>query len=183
MALDRKLFFTTIRKLDKTLTLSQVAGFNGILDVWEQTYAKLYPKAYLAYMLATAWHETATTMQPIAEFGKGKGRAYGIADKKTGKVYYGRGFVQLTWLKNYLLAGTKLGVDLVNNPELALDLRIATRIMFEGMLNGWFTGKRLADYRLANGSFQKVNARRIINGTDKAVLIAGYFDVFLAALG
>ena len=120
-------------------------------------------------------------MQPIEEFGKGAGRTYGAPDPRTGLAYYGRGLVQLTWLANYLKAGTKLGVDLVYHPELALRPDIAAQILFRGMIEGWFTGRKLADY-FGPGHSDPVGARHIINGVDCAALIAGYYSYFLAAL-
>ena len=98
-------------------------------------------------MLATAHHETDRRMQPIEEYGKGKGRPYGQNLKMNRTRYYDTtnlftdAFVQLTWYENYEKAGNKLGVNLIKNPEKALDLKIATKIMFAGMMEGWFTGK------------------------------------------
>lgn len=91
-------------------------------------------------------------MQPIREYGRGRGRAYGARDRQTGHAYFGRGYVQLTWKANYALAGGKLGLDLVANPDLALDPGAAARILFLGMAEGWFTGKRLADYSRRNAA-------------------------------
>ncbi|GAA0247112.1 hypothetical protein LNAOJCKE_0427 [Methylorubrum aminovorans] len=158
------------------MSQSHVDGLNHLLDTWESAYGA-YPRAYLAYALATTFHETARTMRPIEEYGKGKGRKYGVA--VNGRVYYGRGYVQLTWDYNYKKAGSKLSVDLLNKPELALDPVIAAKIMYAGMIEGWFTGKKLSDYIDRSDA---VGARRIINGTDKAALIAGYHARFLAAL-
>jgi putative chitinase len=95
--------------------------------------------------------------------------------------YYGRGLVQLTWDYNYKKLGKQLNVDLINNPDLALQLKYAIPIMFDGMQQGIFTGKKLADY------FNKtkedwVNARRIINGLDKANSIAQYAKRYYAAI-
>lgn len=139
-------------------------------------------------MLATAYHETARTMQPIEEYGKGRKYDYGKRLKMSRQpysdtlaIFYGRGYVQLTWYENYDKAGRKLGIDLLNKPELALDAAIAARIMREGMLDGWFTGKKLANYvglRTAN----YVGARYIINGRDKAEQIAAQAVVFELAL-
>ena len=58
--------------------------------------------------------------------------------------------------------------------------------MFEGMTKGDsmigdFTGKCLEMY-FNNKVDDPINARRIINGTDKARLIAGYHNKFLTAL-
>jgi putative chitinase len=60
--------------------------------------------------------------------------------------YYGRGLVQLTWYYNYKKMSSKVGVDLYNNPDLALELNYAIPIMFIGMKEGFFTGKKFADY-------------------------------------
>lgn len=171
------------------LNQSQVDGFNAVLSAINQYGSPANKPAYVAYMLATAWHETASTMQPIAEYGKGKGRPYGKRiDVHGGRysdslpIYYGRGYVQLTWLTNYVFMKNRLGVDFVNNPELALNPKHAADIMITGMLEGSFTGKSLQKYITYGLYFEFVNARRIINGTDKATLIAQYAVKFLDSL-
>lgn len=176
--INKESFYKKLRvSLFDKLTASQVQGMEAILDEWIS--GKHTDLRMLAYMLATVYHETARTMQPIEEYGKGKGRPYGIKNAK-GIAYYGRGFVQLTWDYNYKKAGQKLKIDLLNNPSLALDLTIATKILFQGMMLGWFTGKKLSDYIGLKCDF--VGARKIINGTDKASLIASYANGFLTAL-
>lgn len=191
--INRKSFFETIRtNLFKTgIKQTQVDGFNAILDRWEAQ--GLTDLRWLAYILATVYHETAKTMQPIEEYGKGKGYRYGKKIKRSGVTYvspdmifYGRGYVQLTWYENYETMGRLLGIDLLNSPELALHPGIAADIMFEGMTKGNshfgdFTGKSLENY-FNDGKEDWVNARRIINGTDKAELIAGYGKKFYEAL-
>lgn len=184
--IDRKKFFEAIRSAFGPFSQSQVNGFNAILDKWE--VSGFTDKRWLAYMFATAWHETAKTMQAIAEYGKGKHKSYGKIVPATGKAYYGRGLVQLTWDYNYkkmskiIYGDNRLYVD----PDLALDLKTAVEIMFEGMTTsksfaGDFTGKHLGNY-FNQKTDDPVNARRIINGTDKAKLIAGYHYKFLEAL-
>lgn len=161
-------------------------GLNAILDYWEQS--GMCDDRWLAYALATTFHETDATIAPIEEYGKGARLRYGKRLKMDGKpytdtphIFYGRGFVQLTWYENYKKAGERLGIDLLHHPELALTLPVATKILFEGMKAGWFTGKRLKDY--FNGGREKwYDARRIINGTDRAELIAGYARRFYAAI-
>lgn len=135
----------------------------------------------VAYMLATVKHETAHTYLPIEEYGKGRGYAYG--KKVAGKVYFGRGYVQLTWRDNYLKLGEKLGLGtkLADDPELALKPDVAFRIMVVGMREGLFTTKALGDY-IGGGKADYVNARRVINGLDKANTIAGYAKKFEKAL-
>lgn len=134
----------------------------------------------LAYLLATVYHETAHTMKPVREYG---GETY-LRSKKY-YPYVGMGYVQLTWLDNYKKASKKLGVDFVKNPKLLLKPEYSAEIAVVGMKEGWFTGKKLSDYiTLQKSDF--VNARRIINGTDKADLIAGYarsYDTDLIQIG
>lgn len=137
-----------------------------------------------AYLLATVYHETAHTMRPIEEYGHGRGHAYGVPTGPWHKVYDGNGDVQLTWERNYIFATKRLhalglfpDVDLDKNPELARRDDVAAAIAVIGMKEGWFTGKKLADYiDLKHSDF--VNARRIINAMDRAVLIAGYATAY-----
>lgn len=180
--LNRDFFFSQVRKtlFDGKLKQSQVDGLSAILTGWEKSYAAKDDR-WFAYMLATTHHETDRTMQPIREYGRGKGRSYGKADPVTGQAYYGRGFVQLTHRTNYQKMSQLLGVDLVNKPDLALRLDHASVIMFEGMIRGSFTGKKLADY-FGPAKEKWVEARRIINGLDKANAVAGYAMAYYAAL-
>lgn len=181
--INRKFFFDYTRKtlFNGSFNQGQVDGLDTLLDVWEASYAAEDDR-WLAYVLGTAYHEVDRTMQPIREYGKGKGRRYGVPDPETHKVYYGRGFVQLTWKSNYEKLGDLIAVDLVHDPELALDLDNASKILFIGMIHGSFTGKRLHDY--FNDHVEDwTNARRIVNGTDRAEAIADYAQAFYAAIG
>jgi hypothetical protein len=145
---------------------------------------KLTDIRWLAYMLATAKWETNATMQPVRE-------AYWLGEdwRRTHLRYYpfyGRGLVQLTWEKNYRRMAMLLGVDLPGHPDLALDLRIAVAIMFEGMLKadshiGDFTDLSLEQF-FNDTTDDPVGARGIINGTDKAGEIAEIHAGFLAGL-
>jgi hypothetical protein len=133
-----------------------------------------------AYVLATTKHETAGTMKPIREAG---GEAY--LKRKRYYPYVGMGYVQLTWDYNYKKASKKLGVDFLNNPKLLLKPEHAAPIIVVGMKEGWFTDRKLSDYiTLYKSDFR--NARKIVNGMDKADLIAGYaveYDKLLRADG
>jgi putative chitinase len=186
--MDRASFFASVRLglFAGHLTQSQVAGMDAILDEWE---ARLLTGAEkLAYMLATAYHETAQHMQPITEFG---GVHYfdkydtGALAARLGNTpgadgdgykYRGRGLVQITGHANYERFG------IADNPDAALDLATAVKIMFDGMISGMFTGKKLGDYFRVGIAPDWVNARRIINGTDRANDIAGYARKFYSAL-
>lgn len=180
--INRGFFFTHVRRImfSSVLQQSQVDGINAILDAWEEKYAEGDDR-WLAYALATTYHETDQHMQPIEEYGKGRGMPYGKPDSTTGEVYYGRGFVQLTWERNYKTMSDLLGVDFVDHPELALELDNATKIMFIGMIKGLFTGRSLGDY-FNNTTNDWVNARKIINGLDKAQAIAMYGHNFYSAI-
>jgi hypothetical protein len=181
--IDRRFFFSQVRGalFADDLHSSQVNGLNALLDGWETKYAEK-DKRWLAYALATAYHETAKTMQPIEEFGKARGKPYGKPYPATGQVYYGRGFVQLTWYYNYNRMTELLGVDLLHHPELALKAENATNILFIGMIDGIFTERSLANY-FGPAKEDWTNARRIINGVDRAQAIATYGRCFSAALG
>ncbi|SFG64736.1 hypothetical protein [Methylobacterium gossipiicola] len=179
--IDRAAFFDAVRRSPFAghLTQPQVDGMGAILTACPASVSI----DAAAYCLATTFHETARTMQPIEEFGRGKGRKYG----PTG--FWGRGYVQLTWEVNYAKATKRLrslGIlkaseDLVKTPNLAMRPDVAAAILFYGMIEGWFTGKKLGDY-FAPGRADPVGARRIINGTDCDKLIAGYQAQFRAAL-
>ena len=163
--IDRKEFYSQIRTtlVKGGLSQPQVDGFEAILDEWEKR--KLTDLRWLAYIMATAWHETAQRMQPIEEFGRGRGKAYA-------PTYYGRGFVQITWERNYARLSDVIGVDLVTHPEKALEMDNAIQILFVGMIDGLFTGKALSDYFDKNADWR--GARAIVNGKDRAAEIAGY---------
>jgi hypothetical protein len=182
-------FFASIRStMFNPLKQSQVDGINAVLEAWEQNAPNSDPR-WIAYSLATTYHETAATMQPIAEYGKGKGRSYGVPTGPWHQTYYGRGNVQLTWLRNYRLANDKLHAsgalkpeeDLVEKPDLVMRPDIAGAIMVRGMIEGWFTGRKLSDFFRGSRS-DWVDARTIINGRDRAKLIAGYGLHFYHAL-
>jgi putative chitinase len=191
--MNRQVFFDEIRHslFSDRITQSQVDGLNFKLTAWERS--GLADIRWLAYMLATSYHETAKTMQPIEEYGRGKGRPYGQKLRHNrkpytfpDKLYYGRGDVQLTWYENYEFMGKLLGIPLLEQPELALKPDVSAKIMIEGMTRGKsnrgdFTGVSLENY-FNEVRDDPVHARRIINGLDKANLIAGYHDKFLAAI-
>jgi putative chitinase len=148
-------------------------GLNAMLDYWE-SHTPQDDDRWLAYALGTAHHETDRTFGPIREYGLGKGKDYGPPpDPQTGQVYYGRGLVQLTWKRNYARMAPLVGANLVQDADLALDLAFAVPILFIGMKDGIFTGKKFADY--FNSTTENwEGARRIVNGKDKAKLIADY---------
>jgi hypothetical protein len=148
---------------------------------------------WMSYMLATSYHETGKTMQPIEEWGKGYGKPYGRKIKNSGlpytwpdQIYYGRGDVQLTWFENYESMGNLMNLPLLEQPDLALESEISAQILVEGMIlgrsnRGDFTGRSLEDY-FNHHRDDPFGARRIVNGLDNAHTIAGYHYKFLEAI-
>ena len=179
--IDRDTFFARVREapFGGVMHQGQVDGCNAILDAWEAR-AGFVDRRWLAYMLATAKWETAHTMQPIEEIGKGHSRPYGVPTVD-GRVFYGRGYVQLTWATNYAKMAALTGTDLVGCPDLALDPEIAAVILLEGMKGGMFTGVGLPRY-FNEAVDDPVNARRIINGSDHAADLAAIHAGFLTGL-
>lgn len=190
-------FFDVLRTgiLGPTLSGEEVDGCNAVLSAMAGS-----PLSHCAYALATAYHETASTMKPIREYGgavyftrmydvTGARPQMAVANGNTcagdGPKYCGRGYVQLTWKNNYARAGRECGLDLVAYPDKAMQPDIAAKIMRQGMTEGWFTGKKLADYLPAKGEGSRAQftaARRIINGTDRAAQIADHAIKFQTAL-
>ncbi|WP_261338682.1 murein L,D-transpeptidase catalytic domain-containing protein [Rhizobium leguminosarum] len=171
----------------------QTAGMKAIVDGFE---ARLRggDRRWLAYMLATAFHETAATMEPVRE-------AFWLSEnwRKTHLPYYpyyGRGYVQLTHKDNYKKAGDDIGVNLVGTPDLAMNPSHAAHIMFIGMTQGWFRSDAHGHHTLSryfsDDVDDPVGARNIINGkeskivggqqTTVAAIIANYHAIFLHAL-
>jgi len=88
-------------------------------------------------------------------------------DPQTKQTYYGRGYVQLTWRSNYAKFSPITGADLVWHADRALETPIAQKVITIGMRDGKFTGVGLRRYINAN-KCDFYNARRIVNGMDKA---------------
>ncbi len=179
MKFNRKKFFDGFRsRIDSTIEQEQVSGLEFILSQMDgDPFWKHIPQ--IAYALATVGWETAWSFQPVEEgyYLGSKTRVKAFQKGLRYSPYFGRGYVQLTWKANYQLAKDKLGIDFVNKPQLALEKELAYRILTYGMHQGWFTKKKLSDY--INGSKTDYKgARRIINGTDKAGMIAGYARSF-----
>ncbi|SIP94372.1 putative chitinase [Rhizobium sp. RU35A] len=192
----------------KGMTPAQGDGLEAIITYWLKSHADEDDR-WLAYALATAYHETGAAMQPVQEnlnyraegllkvfpkyFSpadaqacqrnpqKIANRAYanrmGNGDEASGDGwrYRGRGLVQITGRNNYRTYGIE------NDPDKALEDDVAVHILFDGMIHGRFTGKKLADF--FNGSVEDWRgARQIINRLDRADDIAAYARTFYAAI-
>lgn len=194
---DRAKFFTAFRTQFDHLNKSQVQGYDAIFDYWDKS--NLTDSRWLAYALATAFHETGEDLQPVREgfCSSDQGSINAVTDlfnreiidenyalpEANGQSYFGRGLVQITFGDNYKRLGQAIGIgnDLYDNPSLALNLDIAVKILFTGMVDGLYTSHSFHNYFFEDQT-DWVNARRIINGSDKADLIADYGQKFLDCL-
>ncbi len=197
--INRKFFFEHISSALVGGPLKQkfVDGSDVLFDYWEKKYPQKDDR-WLAYIIATAFHESAHTMQPVHEYGS---KAYfkmrydieganpqlakrlGNLAPGDGVKYSGRGYVQLTGKYNYKAWSQKTGVDLVVSPDRAMDAEIAAIILFEGMLSGSFNGQGHGlSYYFAGDKADWLGARRTVNIQDKAQMIANYGKICYAAI-
>lgn len=180
--LDRNKFFTAIKAngLFKSLSQRQVDSIDAILNECEKQ--GVTDVRQVAYILATPYHECfnprspETRLTPITEYGSEK-----YLKSKPYYPYIGRGFSGLTWMENYKKEKRRTGVDLLSHPEKILEIPLAANSHVYCMVHGAYTGKKLSSYINDKGC-DFINARRIINGTDRAELIMGYASKFLDAL-
>lgn len=174
MRIDRTQFFTAFRRMyharHGSLSQETVDGLNRLLSFIESDLNWKSVK-HISYFIATVLRET-STFQPVKEKRARAGTPLrAVQDKYWHTNYYGRGLIQLTHKRNYEKAGRTLGVDLVSDPDKALEPEIAYEIASRGMREGWFTGKKLSDY-INERKTDYFNARRIVNGLDHAEEIA-----------
>ncbi|ANK72792.1 hypothetical protein FA04_09225 [Ensifer adhaerens] len=172
---------------------------------------------HLAAILAEVHHETGGTMRPVEEnlnysarrlmqvwparfptlasaepyagnprklANRVYGGRLGNVEDDDGWVFRGRGLAQITGRANY----GKFG--LVEMPDRACDPATAIRILFDGMVHGLFTGKRLTDFdtddsrSAAATGYRYAASRAIINGDirQNGPKIEAYGRAFEAAL-
>lgn len=197
--IDDGKFFRDIRLslFSGSLEQPQVDGINAMLaSCRSPDGAFLEDMHWSAYKFGTAYLETGKTMQPINEYGgpvyfkrmydiegdrPDKARELGNLTPGDGVLFHGRGYVQLTGRRNYRVLGERIAVDLEVDPDKALEAETAARIMTIGMREGLFTGRKLGDYFPPDGQPQWVEARRIINGLDRAHDVAAYAQMFYSA--
>lgn len=198
--MNRKAFFAALRRRNSgvfgtSLSQGQVEGIEGLLNAFGDVGDE--KDSTLAYALATAYHETGSKMAPVREGFKASDqsarayvqRNYGHKGKgwycwpagKYGHVYYGRGHVQLTWRENYIRSSADAGTDLEKYPDAMLDPYISARVLFKGLLDGRWNGRKKGiRYYLDRGDLK--NARRTVNILDKWQVIAKYHKAFLRAI-
>ena len=183
---NRKRFFDGFRTRFGPLTQELVEALEFLLSQIEKDDrfgVTETDRRQIAYCLGTFKWETAHTMRPIDEMGSAArfnkmygpqtkvGKILGNTQDGDGALFHGRGYVQLTGRRNYAKAKKLTGVDLLTNPDAAKEPALAYQIAVQGMIDGWFTGKKLSDF-IKEGVADFENARTIINGHDKAAMIA-----------
>lgn len=146
--------------------LLKEADANGITD-----------KNQMAYVLATCWHEC--RFKSIKEIRAKPGtKVWRMQNAYWSTGYFGWGFSQLTWLKNYKKFRPVVGLDLVAFPDKALLPEVGAKILVYGMVNGSFTGAGLKSSNNLSKYFQIgetpdwINARKIVNGNFQADKVA-----------
>lgn len=188
--MDRAFFFQTVRTAFGPLKQTQVDGLNEILDLMERLPTG--DVRFDAYFLATVKRECGDTWKPITEWGPVSyfnkyepgtriGKVLGNTVKGDGYRLRGHGYTQTTGRRNFIIVGTRLGLPLVDNPELLLVPENAYRASIVAMTEGLYTGKKVSDY-LTPTKCDYLNLRRVINGLDRAQEIAANARVFEKAL-
>jgi hypothetical protein len=167
--------------LDKSIVDSEHrAVIEAIFDRWETTGGG-NPK-HLALMLGTAYRETCGRMLSTVGEACGctktcskdeyKDSRYGQKDS-CGRAYFGRGFVQLTGVKNYESVGRRLGIPLKDYPSLAYEQPFAIMMLVDGVKGRWFAGKHLNTY-LNDEITDWVRARESVNPGSPNKAATGY---------
>lgn len=165
-------FFSQYRKAFGPIQELQVQGLEFLLGKIESDPEwKSLPQ--VAYFLASIKHETGIlrnkieqSFQPIKELrGRPGTKIRAVQDKYWGSGYFGRGYIQITWKDNY----AKFGI--ADEPEKALEPDTAYMIAARGMREGKFTKFKLSSF-INDKEVDYFNARRIVNGLDKAEHIA-----------
>ncbi|MGL5936170.1 MAG: hypothetical protein ACRCZI_11190 [Cetobacterium sp.] len=189
MHFDRARFFADFPgRTGLRLTPERQRGLDFLLGAIERD-PLITVIRHAAYLLATIRHETWHKFAPIREVRAKAGTdAHALQERYWHTGFYGRGYVQITWRRNYAAAGALLKGRVVagrtigdgsflNDPALALNPEAAYAIASSGMATGMFTGRRFADY-INDGRTDYTRARRIINGLDHAEEVAAMAQQF-----
>jgi hypothetical protein len=142
-------------------------------------------RAQIAYVLATAEHESASfgTLEEFASGTMFEGREdLGNTQPGDGPRFKGRGYVQLTGRLNYTAYANRSGIQVVQLPVILMNWpALSVWVLVDGMRRGAYTGHRLDKF--VNKTKQDfINARRVVNGLDRAEKIAKLATQWLAQL-
>ncbi len=193
MNIDQQKRFTEV--FDRKLSPDQLEGISLLTDRALRASLEA-PESQVAYILATAYWESALTFQPVREglaksdqearvfvkklFEDGRIKTNYAIPAENGQSFYGRGYVQLTWEKNYRAMGDHLIGDphiFYHNPDMVMQPRLSAIIMVRGMIDGIFTDHKLGDF-INRDRIDFVNARQTVNRMDRAEKIAEWAEHF-----
>lgn len=206
--MDRAKFYASVRAslFAGKLTQAQVEGMEAIFNEWDKA-GKTDPR-WLAYILATAHHETGARFAPVEEnLNYSAKRLTQVwptrfptiaaatpyannPEKLANKVYGGRlGNTEPGDGWRFIGRGfvqvtgrdnySKYG--LADNPEAASQNDAAAHIIVDGMINGRFTGLLLRAF-FDHDSDNPVGARKIINPDANGKKIAAVYEAYLKAI-
>lgn len=127
----------------------------------------------MAGAMATIRVEVGKNFKPIREYASGEAyegrKDLGNTEKGDGVRYAGKGFIQLTGRANYAYFGQKIGLDLISNPDLALDVEVGAKILAH-----YFKDRGVVEACLAK---DWLKVRKLINGVNRATgMPNGYQD-------
>lgn len=141
----------------------------------------------VAYILGTCYWEC--KFRSIAEYRAKPEQKdiYEMQNRYWPSGYYGRGYPQLTWKKNYQKykdeVEIKFGVNIVTDPDQVLRPEIGAYILVNGMVLGRFSGVALKHYFTDDPKKSLwIGARQIVNGNFKSKEVARVALVIYAVL-
>jgi putative chitinase len=182
------------RNVDTINAILDEADRRGISNEWlayilataqgesAMDYAKRENMNYRAARIAEVWPRLASRANELAgQPTKLANAAYsnrnGNGDEASGDgwTFRGAGLTQLTGRGNF----RKFGIE--NTPQKAAELDTGIKVIFDGMIGGMFTGRKLADFDVPSG-YDFHGARRIVNGTFEAGRYASWAQRWFDAL-
>jgi hypothetical protein len=132
----------------------------------------------MAGALATIRVEVGRNFKPIMEYASGEAyegrKDLGNVEKGDGVKYKGRGYIQLTGRANYSLFGQKLGLDLISNPDLALDVEVGAKILAH-----YFIDRGVVNACLAK---DWLRVRKLINGVNRSTGLPNGYNDFMTVI-
>lgn len=170
MKFDAKAFLTAFEPQFPKLNKSAKQGLTFLIEQINSDSFEMLE--HVAYLLATAYWESGRTFQPVREKRASKLRQpklYKLQNRYWNTGAYGRGLVQTTWPENYC----KFGLCKREDYDKALEPKKSYEMLARGMKEGLYTQYKLSSF-IKPGDVNYRKARQIINGMDKADVVAGF---------
>ena len=189
LTINKDIFFKEYKKNFNGILNKSVEGLSNLIELCN--FKKPFDDVrQLAYFFATIKHETALSFKPIREYGNAnyfikryflnpiQRRWLNNKSSSDAVKYCGRGYAMITGRGNYERFAKYLNIDIINKPELCLTTEVAFEILVYGFKNGAFAQGHNIDYYINENKCNYLDARKIINGTDKKNLVAKYATKF-----